>query len=135
MLVDLSHTIANGMTQVASLPPVEVCRVSSLAAGQATNGQSLRISGHSGTHIDAPLHVLDGLASIETFPADRFIGPGVVLDVTKGPCEPVTAADLEAAGRGLVRAGDMVLLHTGWDRHFGDSAYLTDFPSLTLEAA
>jgi arylformamidase len=123
------------MMQVASLPPVEVCRVSSLAEGKPTNGQALRISGHSGTHIDAPLHVFDDLASIETFPADRFIGPGVALGVPKGPREPIDAADLEAAGRGLVRPGDMVLLSTGWDQRYGDPAYLVDYPSLTMAAA
>lgn len=135
MLIDLSHTIATGMMQVASLPPVDVCRVSSLAEGARTNGQALRISGHSGTHIDAPLHVFDELASIETFPAERFIGPGVALNVVKEPRDPVGAADLEAAARGLIKAGDMVLVHTGWDRYYGDPRYLADYPSLTLEAA
>jgi kynurenine formamidase len=135
MLIDLSHTIAPNMMQVASLPPVEVCRVSALADGKATNGQALRISGHSGTHIDAPLHVFDDLASIETFPADRFIGPGVALAVPKGPRDPVSAADLEAANGGLVRRGDMVLLHTGWDERYGDPAYLLDYPSLAMDAA
>ena len=135
MLIVLSHTIASGMMQVASLPPVEVCRVSALTDGKPTNGQALRISGHSGTHIDAPLHVFDELAGIETFPADRFIGPGVALGVPKGPRDPVTAADLEAAARGLVRRGDMVLLSTGWDERYGDPAYLLDYPSLAMDAA
>jgi kynurenine formamidase len=112
-----------------------VCRVSSLAEGNRTNGQAIRMSGHSGTHIDAPLHVFDELASIETFPADRFIGPGVALSVVKEARDPIDAADLEAAGSGLVRAGDMVLLHTGWDRFYGDPAYLVEYPSLTLAAA
>jgi kynurenine formamidase len=135
MIVDLSHTIATGMMQVATLPPVDVCRVSSLAEGARTNGQALRMSGHSGTHIDAPLHVFDEMASIETFPADRFVGPGVALSVVKEACDPVSAADLEKAARGLIRAGDMVLLHTGWDRYYGDPLYLTDYPSLTMDAA
>ncbi len=135
MLIDLSHTIATGMMQVATLPPVDVCRVSSLAEGARTNGQALRLSGHSGTHIDAPLHVFDGLASIDSIAAERFVGPGVALSIRKEACDPVSAADLEAAARGLLRAGDMVLLNTGWDRFYGDPAYLTDYPSLTLEAA
>ncbi len=135
MLVDLSHTIATGMMQVATLPPVDVCRVTSVADGARTNGQSLRMSGHSGTHIDAPLHVFDGLASIDAIEAQRFVGPGVALRVRKEACDPVSAADLEAAARGLLRAGDMVLIHTGWDRYYGDPRYLTDYPSLTLDAA
>jgi kynurenine formamidase len=135
MLIDLSHTIATGMQQVATLPPVDVCRVSAVAEGARTNGQALRMSGHSGTHIDAPLHVFDGLASIDAIEAQRFVGPGVALSVRKEPCDPVSAADLEAAARGLLRAGDMVLIHTGWDRFYGDPVYLTDYPSFTLEAA
>jgi kynurenine formamidase len=135
MLVDLSHTIATGMMQVATLPPVDVCRVSALAEGARTNGQALRMSGHSGTHIDAPLHVFDEMASIETIAAERFVGPGVALSVVKEACDPVSAADLEQAARGQIRAGDMVLLHTGWDRFYGDPVYLTDYPSLTMDAA
>src|SRR3954454_17413873 len=119
MLIDLSHTIATGMMQVGSLPPVEVCRASSLAEGKPTNGQAIRMSGHSGTHIDAPVHVIDGTATIETYPADHFIAPGVAISVPKGPLEQITAADLEAAGAGRVRQGDMVLLHTGWDERYG----------------
>jgi kynurenine formamidase len=135
MLIDLSHTIATGMMQVGTLPPVDVCRISSLAEGARTNGQALRMSGHSGTHIDAPLHVFDGLASIDSIAADRFVGPGVALSVPKQACDPITPGDLEAASDGLIRAGDMVLLHTGWDRYYGDPTYLTEYPSLTLEAA
>jgi kynurenine formamidase len=135
LLIDLSHTIATGMMQVATLPPVDVCRISSLAEGARTNGQALRMSGHSGTHIDAPLHVFDGLASIDAIATDRFVGPGVALSVPKEACDPITPADLEAASRGLLRPGDMVLLHTGWDRYYGDPVYLTEYPSLTLEAA
>ena len=135
MLVDLSHTIANGMMQVRTLAPVEVCRWSSLAEGARTNSQAVRISGHSGTHIDAPVHVIDGLASIERLAPDRFVGEGAVLRVAKGPAGTIDAADLESAGRGLVRAGDIVLLHTDWDRYYGQEAYLVDYPALTVEAA
>ncbi|HZR99335.1 MAG TPA: cyclase family protein [Chloroflexota bacterium] len=135
MLFDLSHTIATGMMQVASLAPVEVCQVSFLTQGARTNSQSLRLSGHSGTHVDAPVHVIDGLASIDSFAPDRFVGPGVVLPLAKGARGSIDAADLEAASRGLVRAGDMVLLHTGWDAYYGQQAYLDDYPSLTLDAA
>ena len=44
MLFDLSHTIATGMMQVASLAPVEVCQVSFLSQGARTNSQSLRLA-------------------------------------------------------------------------------------------
>ena len=134
MLYDLSHTIASGMTQVANTPPVEVCRILSIDEGAWVNAQSLQIIGHSGTHVDAPLHVLAGTASIDRLPLDRFAGPGCVLSLTKAPGEDVDAADLESAAAGQVRRGDIVLLHTGWDRHWNAPAYF-DYPSLTMDAA
>jgi kynurenine formamidase len=134
MLFDLSHTIATGMMQVAVLAQVEVCQWTSLREGARTNSQALRLSGHSGTHVDAPVHVIDGLPSIDSFPPDRFVGPGVVLPLAKGPRDSIEAADLEQASGGLVRSGDMVLLYTGWDGYFGNQAYLDDYPALTVEA-
>jgi arylformamidase len=135
MIFDLSHTIATGTMQVGILTPVEVCQVTFLSQGARTNSQSLRLSGHSGTHVDAPVHVIDGLASIDSFAPDRFVGPGVVLSVAKSPRDSIGASDLQTAGGGLVRAGDMVLLHTGWDGYYGQQAYLDDYPALTVEAA
>lgn len=135
MLIDLSYPIAAGMMQVPVLPPVEVEQFCTVAAGAATNMKLFRLSGHTGTHVDAPVHVIDGLDSIDQLPLDRFVGAGVVLDVPRGAGEQITAADLEAAAQGCVRPGDIVLLHTGWDQRFGQPAYTADFPALTLDAA
>ncbi len=135
MLVDLSHTLASGIMAVRSSPPAEICRVSNIADGANTNMMAIRISSHTGTHVDAPIHVIDGLRTIDQLGADRFVGPGVALAVRKGPQETITAADLEAASRGIVRSGDMVLLHTGWDERFGQDAYLADYPDVAMDAA
>src|SRR3954453_21559471 len=134
MLLDLSHALATGMTQVANVPPVDVCRILSIDDGAWANAQSRHITGHSGTHVDAPLHVLAGTASIEQLPLERFIGPGVALTLLKDPGTTIVATDLEAANGGRVRRGDIVLLHTGWDRYWGTPTYF-DFPALTLDAA
>ena len=135
MLYDLTHTLQSGLMVVRSSPTPEVCRLSNIADGANTNMMAIRISSHTGTHVDAPIHVIDGLRTIDQLGVERFVGPGVALAVPKGPCETITAADLEAAGAGLVRRGDMVLLHTGWDAQFGQDAYLDDYPDLSMEAA
>jgi kynurenine formamidase len=135
MLVDLSHTLVSGIMVVKSSPAAEICRVSNLADGANTNMMQIRISSHTGTHIDAPIHVIDGLRTIDQLGTDRFVGPGVALSLRKGPNETISAADLDAASSGRVRPGDMVLLHTGWDERFGQESYLTDYPNLTMDAA
>ncbi len=65
---------------------------------------------------------------IEHYPKDRFINRAVLLDVARfknvdalPPGEEITAADLEATARAQgveVRAGDSVLIRTGWGRYF-----------------
>ncbi len=65
---------------------------------------------------------------IENYPKDKFINRGVLLDVARfknvdalAPGEEITAADLEATARAQgvqVRAGDSVLIRTGYGRYF-----------------
>jgi kynurenine formamidase len=65
---------------------------------------------------------------IEHYPKDRFINRAVLLDVARyknvdalPPGEEITASDLEATARAQgveVRAGDSVLIRTGWGRYF-----------------
>lgn len=42
----------------------------------------LSLNVHTGTHVDAPLHMLAGGATIESIPLDRLVGPARVLDLT-----------------------------------------------------
>ena len=65
---------------------------------------------------------------IEHYPKERFINRAVLLDVARfknvdalPPGEEITAADLEATARAQgveVRAGDSVLIRTGYGRYF-----------------
>jgi kynurenine formamidase len=69
---------------------------------------------------------------IETYPKDKFINRGVLLDVarfkkmdTLAPGYEITAADLEATAKAQgvqVQAGDSVLIRTGFGKFFGDKA-------------
>lgn len=93
----------------------------------------LQFSTHHGTHIDVPRHVFGEGKALDDFPADSFVGPGVVLDVTTEAPTEITAEALERSGRDI-RAGDIVLLATGWSRHFASPDYLTH-PYLSMAAA
>ncbi len=52
---------------------------------------------HSGTHIDAPGHVVENTPLLDEIPLSSFFGTGVVVSIPKKKWEVVTAADLEAA--------------------------------------
>jgi arylformamidase len=42
----------------------------------------LSVNTHTGTHVDAPLHMIAGGATIESIPLERLVGPARVLDLT-----------------------------------------------------
>jgi len=67
------------------------------AGGSTCNLSSLKLGSHLGTHLDAPLHFIDGGKSLETLDLGRLIGPCVVVELPDLPHPSITAADLERA--------------------------------------
>ena len=63
---------------------------------------------HTGTHVDAPRHVLKEGAGIDHVPLERLVGSAVVLDLTD-VADTITARDLE---RHRVPTGHVVLFKT-----------------------
>jgi arylformamidase len=78
---------------------------------------------HTGTHLDAPLHFVEGGGTIDEIPLEKFVARGRVVDVThvKGG---ISAGDLDGQG---ISAGDFVLLksrNSFEDLLEGDFVYL-----------
>ncbi|MFI6350046.1 cyclase family protein [Streptomyces sp. NPDC050560] len=108
--------------------------------GMAISNETVTLTTHTGTHMDAPLHY--GPTSggrpakpIDEVPLDWCYGPGVRLDVRHVPEGDGITVDhlthaLDAAGHTLA-PGDIVLLWTGADQHWGSRDYLSRFPGLT----
>ena len=76
---------------------------------------------HTLTHVDSPAHFIEGAATIDEVPLERFMGHGVVIDVSHlGPKAPITGDFLEKNLKGLgVGKGWVVLLRTGYDAKAG----------------
>lgn len=107
---------------------------------------------HGGTHLDAPIHFFEGRRTTDQVPIEQLIAPAVVVDVGAQAAADrdyrLTAADVLAfeEQHGRIAAGTIVLLRTGWDRHWPDvAAYLGDdtpgdasrlsFPGYGVDAA
>lgn len=56
---------------------------------------------HTGTHMNAPINMIQRGADLSEIPVDRFFGSGVVLSIPKEAYGLITAADLEAAQPGV----------------------------------
>jgi kynurenine formamidase len=82
---------------------------------------------HYGTHLDAPIHFVQGQATIDRIPATQFFGPAVVLDIRKESAAdpdyqiPPKLLDDWESRHGKIPAGGIVLLRTGWASHWPDA--------------
>lgn len=129
-LVDLSVPIETGMPVYPGDPEVAVGPALTVA-DDGVNVLHLHLGSQSGTHVDAPYHVDDALPALDELPLERFWGPAVVVDARGlAPRSPIGPEPFE----GVVRAGAIVLVATGWSAHWGSERY-TAHPYLTEEAA
>ena len=111
--------------------------------GEGPAGDRLSIGTHATTHLDAPWHYNSTIAgrpaqTIDELPLDWFYGPGVVVDAReKADGDPVTRDEMQAgvaaAGHEL-RAGDIVLVHTGRDAFIAEPDFMWRGPGVTAEA-
>lgn len=94
--------------------------------------KKIAIYSHTGTHMDAPAHILPGTKTLDKFPASHFLGQAAVLDVTAE--RKITKQALERF-EPLIIKSDFVVLYTGWSAFWGVDKYFSEFPVLTAEAA
>ncbi len=129
-LHDISLKLAGDTVRWVTAPPFELEERRRMSKGDPNNRSALNMSGHSGTHIDAPFHfVAEGL-TIDELPLDRFIGAALVFEVdpekyiTKNHVESIK---LDGATRVLFKTRNSELLH--------QREYEPDFAAFSVEAA
>lgn len=132
-VIDLSHPLVDGMPVYPGDPLVGI-EPATTVGEHGYNVLHLRMGSQSGTHVDAPYHFLDEGARIDELPLELFLAPAVVADVRgRPPRTPITWSDLRPVADRL-GPGRMLLLHTGWDEHWGHEEYVAH-PFLDGEAA
>jgi kynurenine formamidase len=94
--------------------------------------KKISLYSHTGTHMDAPAHILPGAKTLDEFPVSHFFGQAAVLGVTTE--RTITKTSLEQFVP-LIRKSEFVLLYTEWSKFWGTDTYFSDFPVLTAEAA
>ena len=120
-IIDVSVPVRAGMITYPGDPDVRLERVSSIGDGDVVNLSRLDLGVHSGTHVDAPLHFLDGGRSVETLPLDVLVGPCVVVDGLDPAVVPAGA--------------ERVLFKTPNSRLWERDQFSEDFVALDGEAA
>ena len=133
-MVELSHPWGHGVPSYPGQADVKMFR----AVKHAQHGVlAWKISTvmHTGTHMNAPIHMIQKGKSLAEVSPSRLFGNGVVLGIPKKGYETITAKDLEAATP-AVQEGDIVVIVTGWHHKYSEGIeYFGESPGLTKDAA
>lgn len=125
-IIDLTMTIddntllfpGNGRVKIKQLATVEE---------EGCSEKELIMQSHCSTHIDAPAHMLSNGKTLDSYPMEKFVGKGIVIDV-RGQIEI-------KANLNQVTEGEVVLFFTGWCSNANTKEYFSNNPVLSRETA
>jgi arylformamidase len=132
-VIDLTHTIHDDIQIYPGDPKPSISRGLTHEKDDC-HVDLLNLGSHTGTHIDAPYHFLKDGQRINEIPVQRFIGNGILIDVSgKSDRGLIDSTDLKSSAS-EINNGDFVILKTGWDRYFGTAKYYLH-PYLSADGA
>lgn len=94
------------------------------------NTHSITMGSHTGTHMDAPLHFIDGARSIESTPLDILCGDITVVDLTHIKQGGVVTLD-EVKKMDIT---ERMLFRFDWWKNWKTHNYYKGFPYFEVEA-
>ena len=138
-LIDLSHTIEDGLVTYKGLPAPIVCDYLSrensrqfYEAGTEFQIGKIEMVTNTGTYLDCPFHRYEHGKDLSEVGLDAFTDlEGTVIHVPHTETLAITAEHLQ---QHEVR-NRAVLIHTGWAEFWNTEAYYEHHPFLTADAA
>jgi arylformamidase len=132
MIYDVTAPITNSMPVWPGDPPVRLCAKSHLSRDGAHTVRvtSIELGSHTGTHIDAPFHMMPEGKRLDDFPLEILTGHATVFEVPGR--SSIGRAELQRFDwTGVER----VLFKTENSRHWQDGAFYEHFVYLEPEGA
>lgn len=132
-VIDLSHPISPKMpVYPGTEPPVfeTGCSIDDMGFLE----KKITLYSHTGTHVDAPAHLLKGAKTLDMLPFEHFFGNACLLKLADAKNKTIRLSQLEPH-QDAIRKVEFLLIHTGWSRYWETEKYFSNYPVLSLEAA
>lgn len=137
--IDLSHDIRSGQVTYKGLPAPIICDYLSridaekaYAPGVTFQIGKIEMVSNTGTYIDTPFHRFENGDDLSRITLNALTDlEGIVVPLPWQRFPRITPTCFE----GLSLKGKAVLVHTGWDQHWGADQYFEGHPFLTQAAA
>jgi|YelNatPaOPRAMG01_1025707.scaffolds.fasta_scaffold03969_11 kynurenine formamidase len=132
-VLDLSHRIEPEMPMFpGDLPPEFQAAATVERDGYAA--RRIGLHSHTGTHVDAPAHLLAEGGTLDAMDPGRFVGSARVARVPAGETSAIGLNELQRLSGDLAGLS-FLLIDTGWAKRWGTPGYQEGFPCLEPEAA
>lgn len=132
-IIDLTHPVTRGMPVFPGTEP-PIIEESCTLAKNGFREKRVCMFSHTGTHVDAPAHMIADGQTLDLFPVDHFFGRACVYRHPTDAGRIIMVHHLQPLAALLVDA-EYLLIATGWDKYWGKEEYFGDFPVLGLDAA
>jgi len=128
-IYDVTVAIGTSTPIYAGDPPAMVESAKRLAAGDSANVSKLAFGAHTGTHVDAPNHFIDGTRRVDQLDLNKLLGPCRVVVV------PDDVQTIEPEHFGNIDGVERVIFKTKNSAFWNDSEFHSDFAHLGPAAA
>ncbi|HEV2915450.1 MAG TPA: cyclase family protein [Pyrinomonadaceae bacterium] len=132
-IIDVSVPISQHTPTYPGDPHIEIEQWAALGRGDATNVSMLHFGAHTGTHVDAPAHFIEGAPRVDSLPLDVLVGEAKVVEI-RADVRAIEAHHIHSQNLGGAKR---VLFKTRNSAFWANMAegFRTDFTYLAPDAA
>ena len=127
-IYDLSHTLDNDTPVYQGTPHPVFKKIASIE-NDGFRETYLSLTSHTGTHIDAPYHMIGKGKKLDQLPLEIFSGRAAVVHVPAD--EPIIRKRMILNGSVSLQDIDFLLFFTGWNKYWGSRKYFKNYPVLS----
>ncbi|MGB7069298.1 MAG: cyclase family protein [Pyrinomonadaceae bacterium] len=126
-IYDVTVAVSETVPIYAGDPTVSFVAAKSISSGDTANVSQISFGVHTGTHVDAPNHFIDGAKRVHELDPEKLVGPCRVIQVpeTVTAIEPVHVGDVSGVSRVLFRTKNSTFWNEPELGFRKDYAYLT----------
>lgn len=129
--IDVTVGLKNGMAHWPGDPEVVIARSREIDGNSHSNLTHISMSAHTATHMDAPLHFIDGAKSIDAIPLDATIGPARVVGIRNR-----SVIDAPELCKHRIRKGERIIFKTrNSSRCWKTDEFVKDYVYIAPDAA
>ena len=131
-IIDLTHTMENGMIHYHAPwhHPYEISKLATIK-DQGRETRQVTFGTHTGTHMDAPSHFIEGGDSIGKIPLERLVGLVTIVDFSHmRKNEAVTSEMVQR-----LQVTPKMIFKFGWADNWNTDHFYNDYPYVNTDAA